>query len=841
MVVAMNDSIEVIPLITCTDGKYSVCESTLQWLASLDEFGVIACAGKYRTGKSFLLNRLTKSGANAGFRVGDTVQACTKGLWVYKKMFACETGNVIFMDTEGIDALDADDSHDVRIFTLALLLSSTFVYNSTGPIDETALQTLSLMTRVSEHVRVDHQHNTMGDIAPHMPKFLWILRDLSLKLTNRQHEPINEAQYLEEALQGSSEPNKNVVRDAIKYSFPHRTLITLPRPSTRMDPSQRMEDKLKSLSPQFVRGVDSLRTVLFRETLPMSADGCHLTGSMYAALCRHYIHVVQSGAVPVLRDSWSIMADVKARDLEERLVTLCEQTLSTMTPRSAEKLNVDVMRLRHDLLLEFDRCSMKPVSEDIRITMCAKLDTRIAQSRQALEINTVDNIAHSLDGLDALIDADPEKLSQIINGALDAFSENHGDEPESVKLWMASAHERALCRWIPRVIQNLCTQRDRMSSDLIKLSNEIRQKDENALDSIHAESVKYSELSQLHDSSMCILHCERDNNARMHFEMSTLGIEMNAMEESLRILSSRAESDVDEGEEGVELPPVEAQYIIENAELRSRLVSECNRLEKLKQEQKDTNARLERCTDTHKQLEQNWKQGIEKLQEVKESTHALQAAEYHKKYKQWNSDFLKMKRERDSESARADMLTEEKKCMKDKHTRESESHEVMVTHLRDTAMRHREQCELAQQRVLDMHKGILDDLRVRDERSREHQSRVLKETAQYQQRISEISRDNERQKIETKQLKRHATHMESDAMDCKRLRVSDREKDIIIAQLKAENSELRLTNAEMTTNRESITRENMSMEGDLVLLRAEKQMWTAQQTMSSISEQISIN
>ena len=144
-----DDEKQVVPLITCSNGSYSICEETLQWLESVGDFGVIAMAGKYRTGKSFLLNRLACAESNVGFGVGDSVQACTKGLWLYKKVFNKDGKNIVFVDTEGIDALDADDTHDVRIFTLALLLSSAFIYNSVGPIDETALQTLSLMTRVT--------------------------------------------------------------------------------------------------------------------------------------------------------------------------------------------------------------------------------------------------------------------------------------------------------------------------------------------------------------------------------------------------------------------------------------------------------------------------------------------------------------------------------------------------------------------------------------------------------------------------------------------------------------------------------------------------------------------
>ena len=103
----------------------------------------------YRTGKSYLLNRIILD-RKQGFGVGSTIQACTKGLWVWGqpiigKTLEGETINVIVVDTEGLAALDEDSNHDIRIFSLALLLSSYFIYNSQGSIDENALQNMSLV------------------------------------------------------------------------------------------------------------------------------------------------------------------------------------------------------------------------------------------------------------------------------------------------------------------------------------------------------------------------------------------------------------------------------------------------------------------------------------------------------------------------------------------------------------------------------------------------------------------------------------------------------------------------------------------------------------------------
>lgn len=59
----------------------------LQSLAN-ERIGVIAVAGKYRTGKSFLLNRiLLDQHDESGFGVGPTINPCTKGLWMWSKPF----------------------------------------------------------------------------------------------------------------------------------------------------------------------------------------------------------------------------------------------------------------------------------------------------------------------------------------------------------------------------------------------------------------------------------------------------------------------------------------------------------------------------------------------------------------------------------------------------------------------------------------------------------------------------------------------------------------------------------------------------------------------------------
>uniref|UniRef100_A0A0E9XX84 GB1/RHD3-type G domain-containing protein n=1 Tax=Anguilla anguilla TaxID=7936 RepID=A0A0E9XX84_ANGAN len=91
----------------------------------------------YRTGKSYLMNRL--AGKHTGFPLGSTVQSETKGIWMWcvphphkdDQLWSCWTPRVWGCGK-------GDQAHDTWIFSLAVLLSSTFVYNSMGTINNEA-------------------------------------------------------------------------------------------------------------------------------------------------------------------------------------------------------------------------------------------------------------------------------------------------------------------------------------------------------------------------------------------------------------------------------------------------------------------------------------------------------------------------------------------------------------------------------------------------------------------------------------------------------------------------------------------------------------------------------
>jgi len=76
---------EPVPLVVFNSDSntFEINQEAREFLKQLEApIGIISVAGMYRTGKSFLLNRmlLNRSG---GFGVGPTVNPCTKGVWMW--------------------------------------------------------------------------------------------------------------------------------------------------------------------------------------------------------------------------------------------------------------------------------------------------------------------------------------------------------------------------------------------------------------------------------------------------------------------------------------------------------------------------------------------------------------------------------------------------------------------------------------------------------------------------------------------------------------------------------------------------------------------------------------
>ena len=140
--------------------------------------GIISLVGKYRTGKSFLLNRvILNNKSKSGFSVGPTFKPCTKGIWIWSEPIMIKNSNEEFpcfmIDTEGLGAYDEEVNHDSKVFLIAILISSLFIFNSFGTIDETAINSLSFVLNLSKNLKIKNsfKEDNQNELSQYFPYF----------------------------------------------------------------------------------------------------------------------------------------------------------------------------------------------------------------------------------------------------------------------------------------------------------------------------------------------------------------------------------------------------------------------------------------------------------------------------------------------------------------------------------------------------------------------------------------------------------------------------------------------------------------------------------------------
>ncbi|XP_075763226.1 guanylate-binding protein 1-like [Pelodiscus sinensis] len=282
---------------------------------------VVAIVGLYRTGKSYLMNAL--AGERTGFSLGSTVQSHTKGIWMWCLPHPHRDGHaLVLLDTEGLgDAHKGDPKHDTWIFTLAVLLSSTLVYNSKGTIDQDAMSKLHYVSELSEHIKVKgdvgkkEEEETAADTTyvSFFPSFVWTLRDftLELELEGRQ---VTEDEYLESTLmlkKGRSMDvlSYNAPRQCIREYFPMRKCFAFLRPAGDKEMKQLESLPESALQPEFLEQSRRFCQYVLQESKVKMLKGGHpVTGQMFGLLAQSYVETIMSGKVPCLDDAVTTIA-----------------------------------------------------------------------------------------------------------------------------------------------------------------------------------------------------------------------------------------------------------------------------------------------------------------------------------------------------------------------------------------------------------------------------------------------------------------------------------------------------------------------------------------------------
>ncbi|KAM8998753.1 guanylate-binding protein 3-like [Sarcophilus harrisii] len=304
-----------ICLVENSNDELKVNPKALQILTSIDKpVVVVAIVGLYRTGKSYLMNRL--AGKNSGFSLGSTVQSETKGIWMWCLPHPSKQDHVlVLLDTEGLgDVEKGDPKNDSWIFALAVLLSSTFVYNSMNTINHQALEQMQYVTELTKLIKIKSSPNVVGEeeseeFVGFFPDFVWVVRDFTLEL-KIDGRPITSDEYLENALKLSKGKNPrvemaNLPRECIRKFFPKRKCFTFDRPTNDKSLLAHLEDVPESqLEASFRTQTDYFCSYIFSNAKPKTlSGGIMINGNRLGKLLETYVKTISSGDVPCLENA----------------------------------------------------------------------------------------------------------------------------------------------------------------------------------------------------------------------------------------------------------------------------------------------------------------------------------------------------------------------------------------------------------------------------------------------------------------------------------------------------------------------------------------------------------
>ncbi|XP_066232947.1 guanylate-binding protein 2-like [Saccopteryx leptura] len=367
-------------LIENTKGQLTVNQEALKILSGIRQpVVVVAIVGLYRTGKSYLMNKL--AGKKEGFSLGSTVQSHTKGIWMWcvphpeKPKYT-----LVLLDTEGLgDVEKGDNKNDSWIFALAILLSSTFVYNSMGTINQMAMDQLHYVTELTDRIRaksspVNSEVDDSADFVSFFPAFVWTLRDFSLEL-EANGKPITADEYLDLSLklkQGTNMEIKsfNEPRLCIRKFFPKKKCFIFDRPAQRkylVHLEQLQED---DLNPEFTEQVADFCSYIFKYSEAKTlSGGITVNGPRLESLVLTYVKAISSGELPCMENAVLALAQIENSAAVQKAIAHYEQQMGQKVQLPTETLQelLDLHRaIEKEAIEVFMKNSFKDVGQNFQ-------------------------------------------------------------------------------------------------------------------------------------------------------------------------------------------------------------------------------------------------------------------------------------------------------------------------------------------------------------------------------------------------------------------------------------------------------------------------------------------
>ena len=301
-----------INLIEFNRNNFILNEKALDILYSIKEdLVIVSIIGKARTGKSYLMNLLLNNQKikypGSGFEISSRLNSCTRGIWLWDtpRQKPNSSSKIIFIDSEGTNSVDlSTKTYDSKIFALIVLISSLFIYNTNGNIDEKSISELALAAHLSNIVAsntIEDKDLIINELAP---KFIWVLRDFILdKIDPDTGEEISSDDYLELCLRNKiankNSMENNLIRENIIKYFKDRECFTLPRPVDQEEDLHKLNEiPFSELKPNFREEFLNLKRNIYENSKVKKFGNKKINGPILVELLKSFINSLNSKIIP---------------------------------------------------------------------------------------------------------------------------------------------------------------------------------------------------------------------------------------------------------------------------------------------------------------------------------------------------------------------------------------------------------------------------------------------------------------------------------------------------------------------------------------------------------------
>ena len=367
----INNKVEEGPinLIEFHKNNFVLNEKALNILRAIKEdLIIVSIVGKARTGKSYLMNLLLNNHNSKypgnGFEISSKLNSCTRGIWLWDtpRQKPNSSSKIIFIDSEGTNSVDLSTKiYDSKIFALIVLISSLFIYNTNGNIDEKSINDLALAAHLSTIVAT----NTIEDkdliINELAPKFIWVLRDFILdKFDPETGEEISSNEYLELCLRNKNSKNSmenNLIRENIIKYFKERECITLPRPVDEESDLHKLNEipfcKLKS---NFREEFLNLKKIIYEKAKIKKIGSKKINGLILVELLVSFINSLNSKIIPNINSAIDNIIINEIEKSYENSIKLWKENFSRIKENNNEKGKIvkDLYELKYNTMTEFN-------------------------------------------------------------------------------------------------------------------------------------------------------------------------------------------------------------------------------------------------------------------------------------------------------------------------------------------------------------------------------------------------------------------------------------------------------------------------------------------------------